>query len=66
MTVSNKYEIQPDSAEKSICYHKYSEAATIGVLLKKARKAQHKFFPVNIEKFLRIPILTNLPKGDNN
>ena len=51
--VSNKYQIQ---LKQSICYRENLEAATAGVLQKKAWKVQHGCFPVNIGKFLRTPL----------
>ena len=51
--ISNKYQIQ---LKQSICYRENLEAATAGVLQKKAWKVQHGCFPVNIGKFLRTPL----------
>ena len=51
--VSNKYQIQ---LKQSICYRENLEAATAGVLQKKAWKVQHGCFPLNIGKFLRTPL----------
>ena len=54
ITVINKYQIQ------LICYRDNPEPTTVSVLQKKACKGQHKSFPVNVAKFLRIPILKNI------
>ena len=59
-TVSNKFQIQ---LKKSICCRENLEAATVGVLFKKACKDQHRGFPVNAATFLRTPILKNICKG---
>ena len=49
----------PDSAERKVLACKNPEATNVGVLQKKACKGQHKCFPVNLAKFLKMPTLKN-------